>query len=282
MLRRMLNALCGAQVDSSARALKGFCIIRGESYLNIRAYLDRINYHGSLAPTAETLRELQLAHLLAVPFENLSIHAGQPIVLDDEALFAKIVEGRRGGFCYEANGLFAALLRALGFDVSMLSAGVANAAGVFGPDFDHMTLMVTLEQRWLVDVGFGDSFREPLLLDERSEQVQGRRAYRIVPDGAHLIMMQRDEGDEWKPEYRFTLQPYAYADYAEMCRHHQTSTQSHFTRARICSRATERGRITLSGMRLITTSEKGDRRERILTSQQEYAAILREHFGIVM
>ncbi len=250
--------------------------------MNIKAYLERINYHGSLAPTAETLRELQLAHLLAVPFENLSIHARQPIVLEDEALFTKIVDRRRGGFCYEANGLFAALLRALGFDVRMLSAGVADAEGGFGPDFDHMTLMVSLEQRWLVDVGFGDSFLEPLLLDERSEQVQGSRAYRIVPDGTHLILMQRDGDDEWKAQYRFTLQPHEYADYVEMCRYHQTSPQSHFTKAHICSRATEEGRITLSEMRFITTSKTGGRQERTLTSQEEYAAILHEHFGIVM
>jgi N-hydroxyarylamine O-acetyltransferase len=203
-------------------------------------------------------------------------------VLEDEALFTKIVERGRGGFCYEANGLFAALLRALGFDVRMLSAGVADAEGGFGPDFDHMTLMVTLEQRWLVDVGFGDSFREPLLLDERSEQVQGNHAYRIAPDGAHLMMMQRDDSGEWKAQYRFTLQPHEYADYAEMCRYHQTSPQSHFTRARICSRATEEGRVTLSEMRFITTSQNGGRQERTLTSQEEYAAILYEHFGIVM
>lgn len=250
--------------------------------MNIKAYLERISYHGSLAATAETLRDLQVAHLLAVPFENLSIHAGQPIVLEDEALFAKIVDGRRGGFCYEANGLFAALLRALGFKVSMLSAEVANGEGGFGPDFDHMTLMVSLDRRWLVDVGFGDSFREPLLLDERSEQVQGRRAYRISHDGTYLILMQRDEGAQWKAQYRFTLQPHVYADYAEMCRYHQTSTQSHFTRARICSRATHEGRISLSEMRFITTSEKGEREEQTLTSEEEYAAILKEHFGIVM
>ena len=179
-----------------------------ESYLNIKAYLERINYHGSLAPGAGTLRELQVAHLLAVPFENLSIHARQPIVLEDEGLFTKIVENRRGGFCYEANGLFAALLRALGFDVAMLSAEVANPEGEFGPKFDHMALMVSLDQRWLVDVGFGDSFREPLLLDERGEQVQGKRAYRVLSDGAHLVLQQRDERGEWKVQYRFTLQTY--------------------------------------------------------------------------
>ena len=250
--------------------------------MNIKAYLQRINYHGSLALNAEALRELQRAQLLTVPFENLSIHAKEPIVLEDEALFTKIVERRRGGFCYEANGLFAALLRELGFDVRMLSAGVANAEGGFGPDFDHMTLMISLEQRWLVDVGFGDSFREPLLLDEGSEQVQGSRAYRIVPDGTHLILMQREGDDEWKAQYRFTLQPHEYADYVEMCRYHQTSPQSHFTKARICSRATREGRITLSEMRFITTSKNGGRQERTLTNQEEYAAILHEHFGIVM
>src|ERR1044071_1207906 len=147
--------------------------------MNIDAYLERINYTGSLEPTPETLRALQVAHLFAVPFENLSIHAGEPIVLDEDALFGKIVENRRGGFCYEANGLFAGLLRALGFDVGMLSAGVARREGGFGPDFDHMALMVTLAERWLVDVGFGDSFLEPLLLDSRDEQVQGTRAFHI-------------------------------------------------------------------------------------------------------
>ena len=100
--------------------------------MNIQAYLERINYSGSIAPTAETLRKLQVAHLLTVPFENLSIHAGEPIILEDEDLFTKIVEKRRGGFCYEANGLFAALLRALGFNVAMLAAGVANPQGEFG------------------------------------------------------------------------------------------------------------------------------------------------------
>jgi N-hydroxyarylamine O-acetyltransferase len=249
--------------------------------LNVDAYLDRINYSGSRAPTAETLRALQVAHLSAVAFENLSIHIGEPIVLDDAALFAKIVEKRRGGFCYECNGLFAALLRALSFEVQMLSAEVANAEGDFGPAFDHMTLVVSLEERWLVDVGFGDSFREPLRLDERGDQVQGKLGYRIVGDGPVLTLLQRSEGEEWKAQYRFTVEPHEYADYDEMCRYHQTSPQSHFTRGRICSLATGDGRITLSDMRLIT-SKDGAKEERTLTSQDEYAAALWEHFGILL
>jgi N-hydroxyarylamine O-acetyltransferase len=249
--------------------------------MNIDAYLKRINYSGSLEPTAETLRALQVAHLLAVPFENLSIHAGEPIVLNEDALFGKIVENRRGGFCYEANGLFASLLRALGFEVAMLSAGVATRDGGFGPDFDHMTLMVTLAERWLVDVGFGDSFLEPLLLDSRDEQVQGTRAFRIIEDNSHLILQRRDAGGDWVPQYRFTLQPHTFADYEQMCHFHQTSPESHFTKAPLCSLATADGRITLTGLRLITTSIQ-QRSEHPLADRDSFDHTLRDQFGIVM
>ena len=249
--------------------------------MNTDAYLKRINYSGSLDPSPETLRALQVAHLKSVPFENLSIHAGEPIVLEDSALFTKIVERRRGGFCYEANGLFAALLRALGFEVAMLAAGVAKKQGGFGPIFDHMTLMVTLDERWLVDVGFGESFVEPLLLDSRVDQLQGTRAFRIVDDNEHLILLRRNQDADWEPQYRFTLQPYSFADYEEMCRFHQTSPDSHFTKGRICSLATEDGRVTLSDMRLITTREQL-RDERTLNDQEEYDRVLRDRFGIVM
>lgn len=250
--------------------------------MDTNAYLHRINHRGSLEPAAETLRALQLAHLRAVPFENLSIHAGQPIVLTDDALFEKIVRRRRGGFCYELNGLFAALLRALGFKVDMLSAQVADAEGGFGPDFDHMTLLVTLDQRWLADVGFGDSFREPLLLDVEEEQPQGERCYKIVSAESHRTLKQQENGGAWQDQYRFTLQPYNYADYAAMCRYHQTSPQSHFTRGRVCTLATNDGRITLSEMRLITSTLGQERQEQTLTTAEEYDLALRETFGIVM
>lgn len=247
--------------------------------MDVSTYLQRINYDGPLTPSAETLRHLHLAHLLSVPFENLSIHWRQPIVLTEDSLFEKIVRRRRGGFCYELNGLFAALLRALGFNVTMLSAEVANAAGEFGPPFDHMTLMVTLEERWLADVGFGDSFREPLLVDKRDPQIQDDEAFKIEDTETHLVMSRRAETGSWQPQYRFTLEPHDYADYEEMCRYHQTSPQSHFTQKRICSRATIDGRESLSEMRLITTRGR-ERKEIELSSASQYADALREKFGI--
>lgn len=251
--------------------------------MDVEAYLKRINYQGSREVTPETLRDLQVAHLKTVPFENLSIHAGEPIVLEEEALFKKIVDQRRGGFCYECNGSFAALLRALGFEVEMLAAGVARRQGGFGPVFDHMALCVTLAERWLVDVGFGDSFLEPLLLDSREEQVQGTRSFRIDAEDNYLILLRRNDGEDWEPQYRFTVQPFGFPDYEEMCRFHQTSPESHFTQNVICSRVTEDGRITLTDMRLITTAgPQRTRHEQVLTTSDEYNCVLREQFGIVM
>jgi N-hydroxyarylamine O-acetyltransferase len=246
--------------------------------MDLKAYLRRISYAGSLDPTAETLRALHKTHLLAIPFENLDNHTGRQIVLDEEKVIRKIVEERRGGICYELNGAFHALLRALGFEVSMLSAGVAREEGGFDPPFDHMTLMVQLEQRWLADVGFGDSFREPLLLDERSEQVQGNDAYRLVEDDEHVIL-ERREKDLWKPQYRFTLVAHQYSDFSDMCLYHQTSPESPFTKGRTCSLATPQGRITVTGMRLVITN-RGEKQERELGSHDEWTAALREHFGI--
>lgn len=253
--------------------------------MDINRYLQRLNYSGPKDPTAETLRQLHLAHLQTVPFENLSIHAGEPIVLNDEALFDKIVARRRGGFCYELNGLFAGLLRGLGFGVVKLSARVANDKGEFGPDFDHMTLLVTApdapDLRWLADVGFGDCFNEPLLFDSRAEQLQGSRTYRIGAEADHLQLWQREAEGEWKPQYRFTTTPHEYPDYEEMCRYHQTSPESHFTKARVCTRLTPDGRITLSALRLIST-RNGIREERSLADEKAYQQSLQDNFGIVM
>ena len=250
--------------------------------MDLGAYLERINFRGSSDVNAQTLRELQVAHLLTVPFENLSIHADEPIVLEEEALFDKVVRRRRGGFCYELNGLFAALLRGLGFDVSMLSARVARNDGGFTPDYDHMTILVSLDQRRLVDVGFGDTFRHPLIVDSVAVQTQLRRGYQLTADGESLTLMERKDAQGFKPQYRFTLQPCDYADFVPMCTYHQTSPESHFRRGRVCSRATPEGRLTLSEMSFIVTTFEGGRDERTLSEEEEVAAVLAEHFGIVM
>jgi N-hydroxyarylamine O-acetyltransferase len=248
--------------------------------MDTQAYFHRINYSGSAAPTLDTLRRLHHAHLLTVPFENLSIHLGEPIILDEAALFDKIVNRQRGGFCYELNGLFANLLSALGFEVTLLSAGVANAEGVFGPEFDHLALMVTIDGvRWLADVGFGDCFLLPLPLDEDVPSTDPK--YRIVREGAALILQERGESRDWKSQYRFTLQPRQFSDYIPMCNYHQTSPESPFTRKRVCTLATADGRITLSGQRLIINRD-GQRTEQTLPDEAACVRALGDYFGITL
>ncbi len=247
--------------------------------MNVSSYLNRINYCGPRDVSAKTLRGLQEAHLLSVPFENLDVHLKRAIVLDEQKMVGKIVGERRGGICYELNTAFCSLLSGLGFRVSMLSAGVARDEGGFDPPFDHMALLVHLEERWLADVGFGDSFREPLRLDLRGAQHQNGESYRIVDAEEQHLIVERREFESWKPQYRFTLDPYKLGDFSEMCRYHQTSPESPFTQKRVCTLATPDGRITVTGMRVIIT-DRGEKQERELSSHEEWLAALREHFGI--
>jgi N-hydroxyarylamine O-acetyltransferase len=247
--------------------------------LNIRAYLARIGYAGPTTPTAETLREVHRAHMLSVPFENLDIGLGRKIVCQEGAFVRKIVELRRGGFCYELNGAFAALLRELGFKVTLLSARVARADGSASPEFDHLALLVHLDEPWLADVGFGDSFNEPLQLTPGLDQLQGRRRFRIIEDSSDLHMEMAEPGEAWKRQYSFTLTPRQLTDFAGMCHFHQTSTDSHFTQNRICSLATTEGRTTLTGMKLIV--RKGESRQEILLpSHEQWKTVLKERFQI--
>jgi len=258
------------------------------------AYLRRIHYEGQLAPTIETLRGLHLAHMMAVPFENLDIPLGHPIVLDEQLLYEKIVGRSRGGFCYELNGLFAALLSSLGFRVTRLSARVYRPATAELYEFDHLVLLVELPQpsesrkldfsnsagSWLADVGFGDSYTEPLRFVADLEHSERGSTYRLTREGDCWVMSVLQSAG-WKKFYQFTLTPHALADFAGMCHYHQTSPESPFTTRRICSRALSDGRITLANMRLIIF-RGGVRQEQLLQSEEEYRAALRDHFGVVL
>jgi N-hydroxyarylamine O-acetyltransferase len=192
-----------------------------------------------------------------------------------------VVDQRRGGICYELNGAFGALLRALGFQVTLLSGRVARADGQDSPEFDHLALRVDLDQTWLADVGFGDSFLEPLLLQSGIEQKQEAGVFRIVEMGGSLAVERQQPDLSWKPEYRFLLTPRLLQDFTAMCHFHQTSPDSHFTQNSVCSVAVPNGRITLADFKLITAN-KGTREERMLASEDERRAVLEQYFGVVL
>ena len=251
----------------------------------LQQYLERIKYSSPVSPDVQTLRGLQRAHLQHIPFENLDIGLKRPIRLEENALWDKIVIRRRGGFCYELNGLFARLLQEAGLNVTYLNARVYNGQGELGIDFDHLALLVRVPgqgERWLADVGFGDSFHEPLSLDGSEIQEQGLRAYRVerLQDG--YAIWQRNYDGSWEQHYFFDLQPHEFPEeYLSACHYHQTSPQSSFTRGSIISRATPEGRVSLEDGWLILT-RNGLRTERAVTSRDQYQALLGQYFGITL
>jgi N-hydroxyarylamine O-acetyltransferase len=244
----------------------------------IAAYLARIGVPRPLVLDAEALRDLHQAHLVAVPFENLSIHLGEPISLNEADLIDKIVGRRRGGFCYELNGAFACLLECLGAQVRRVSARVYGGDGTLGPPFDHLALVVRLPDGtgpWLADVGFGSHSTYPLLAGARSGQAD---------PGGQFLLADLADGDidvakDGQPQYRIESRERALDDFVPTCWWQQTSPRSHFTRSVICSRLTGDGRISISGRRLIRTTG-GQRTEENLPDDEAVLAAYRDHFGI--
>lgn len=248
--------------------------------MNTSSYLKRINYSGDQAVTLENLKALQRAHLLAVPFENLDIHMKRPITLNHASIYKKIVENKRGGFCFELNGLFSWLLSELGYEVALLRAQVVNKEGQLGHEFGHLALMVTLDaQRWLVDVGFGYSFEEPLSIDSVFTQTFGKNAYRWRNVDNALMLQINENGVGWQDRYQFTVRPHEYEDFSGGCHYHQTSPQSHFTQGRICSQATTNGRITLSDDKFVVTTN-GEKIETAVSDEETFRNLLLQQFGI--
>ena len=243
------------------------------------AYLRRIGAERPQVLDETALAGLHRAHLMTVPFENLSIGVGEVISLAESDLISKIVTRRRGGFCYELNGAFALLLQALGADVVRVAARVYGD-GRLGPPFDHLALVVRLpagNDTWLADVGFGSHTTYPLRYDSRQEQHD---------PGGQFVLADTADGDvevlrDGQPQYRLETRARALADFAPTCWWQQTSPESHFTKNSICSRLTADGRITVSGRTLITTSG-GRRTEQQLETDDAVRSAYHDHFGITL
>ncbi|MBE0683533.1 MAG: arylamine N-acetyltransferase [Anaerolineales bacterium] len=253
--------------------------------MKLEDYLSRINFHGETSLSSETLHSLQGMHLRTVPFENLDISLGRKIQLDLNSLWDKIIVKRRGGFCYELNGLFAWLLKEIGFDVTYLNARDYHEENdTFGIDFDHLTLLVKTPNettRWLVDVGWGDTFTQPLDIDTPNWQDQGMRAYRLEPFRNGYQLWQRGNDGKTDRQYYFELTPHNFPlEYEAACVYHQTSPNSIFTKNRIISRATEDGRVSLDNDELIIT--RYGQKTRTPIHEEERPALLKAYFDVIL
>ncbi|XP_044032970.1 arylamine N-acetyltransferase, pineal gland isozyme NAT-10-like [Siniperca chuatsi] len=264
--------------------------------MDVETYLSRVGFAGPAEPSLDVLRSLHTCHLLSVPFENLTVHSGGRVQLDPPLLYDKIVNQRRGGICFENNGLFSWLLDKLGFQVTLLSGQVKSLiTGYYGPPFDHLILMVSFDgQRWLCDVGFGvQGFSGPLSLETSAPQQQAHRVYRIRKDmGMCFLEWQREENrgadGDWAEIYKFTLEPRCMDDFAEMCQYHQSSPSSLVFCKSLCTILKPGGRLTYTGRRLISTTFPTEGTGRVLETttrklrDEEIPGILAEKFGVIL
>lgn len=240
---------------------------KGKRYLQpleIKRYLARIGLSSAPLVSFEGLAVLQRSHLLRVPFENIDVMLRIPISLDTASLFQKLVVDQRGGFCYELNGLFCTLLSSLGFDARRISARVFDPKRGYGPEYDHMAIVVQLEGReYLCDVGFGEFCFTPISINPAYTHSDARGDYRINSFAEGFLVTRLAEGEAGNPQYAFTTQAQPVVAFNKMCHYHQTSPDSPFTQKRLVSLATETGRITLSGQELIQTENGRVIREKI-------------------
>lgn len=246
------------------------------------AYLARIGYQGSLTPSIETLRGRHRAHVMTVPFENLDIHLGRAISLDPADLFRKIVVDRRGGYCFELNGLFALLLEDVGFAVTRLAARVSSGAEGVRPR-SHQLLRVQLgEAAWIADVGFGgNGLLEPLRMTDGRVEQQGTDRFRLVAQEREGYLLQYDMDRGWTNLYSFALDSWLPIDYTFANYYHSHSPDSLFMQRRICTMPTPEGRATLMDNLLKLRGREGTQ-ELQVTSEGEWRQLLQQHFGLTV
>ena len=250
---------------------------------HLDAYFDRVHYTGPAEPTLDTLRAVHRAHVLSIPYENLDMHLGRAHTLDHAAIFDKLVRRRRGGWCFEMNGLLAWALREIGFDVALLASAVGRvpyddlaedrARDGNQAEGNHMVLLVHLDRPWLADVGFGNGLLEPLPLAE-GEYEQGGLRFRLAR-----------RGERWRCEqydgigFDFTLRPHTMDDFAARCHWLQTAPESGFTRTVTCHRWRADGIYSLRGAVLRHVTAQGSE-DRVLTTEADYRRVLRDTFGL--
>lgn len=243
--------------------------------MDINAYLERIGYRGDYSPTLETLVKLHQAHLMAIAYENLNIHLNHYLVLDPQAIYDKIVMQRRGGWCFEMNGLFAWALRELGYSVQLVSSAVSRETQGDNAEHNHLILLVHLDRPYLVDVGFGNGILQPLPLAPGSYR-QLFLEYRLANEGERWYFTNHAYGGAG---YDFTLQPRQLDDFAAKSHELQTSPESGFVRVVVCHRFTPAGLLSLRGAVLRTITESGAQ-DTTIEDEQTYRRVLRDQFDL--
>lgn len=247
--------------------------------MKLENYLKRIAYEGPLRPNLETLTALHRAHLIAIPYEDLDVLLGRPVTIDVPAIYEKIVERRRGGWCYEMNGLFSWALVQIGFDVTRSAAGVMRATMGDANVGNHLVLKVEFEEGiWLADVGFGDGPIAPIRVTAGPFTSRGFPFALSEEDGGWWRLHNHPAGGA--TSFDFNLAPADEALLASKCAWLQSAPQSIFVQNAVVERHTEEGLWILRGRVLRHLMPPGEKLDRLVADAAEYVDILRQCFGL--
>jgi N-hydroxyarylamine O-acetyltransferase len=246
-------------------------------HMDVRDYLDRIGYRGPVAPTLDCLTEVHRCHALTIPYENLDIQLGRPVSHRIEDVFDKLVRRRRGGWCYEMNGLLCWGLREIGFDVLRATGGIHRRERGDSAMGNHLVLLVNLDRIYVADLGLGDGMRLPLPLAE-GEHTQCDLTFRVAAlEGGIWRIFNHSFG--YPTDYDLRLEEADESDLCSYAEQLQTSPDSVFVQNLDCELMSDNAITCLTGRVLRKKSASGTVR-RLIGSPDEMHAVLRETFGI--
>ncbi len=250
--------------------------------LDLDAYFARIDHRGPRTPTLDTLNSIVLAHIQAIPFENLDVLRGIPIELEPGAIERKLVHARRGGYCFEQNTLLLHVLEQLGFMVQPLSARVRyGRPRDYTPARTHLLVRVELAESWLADVGVGTmSIGSALRLAEHGAQATPHEPRRLLRENDR-IYHQVQFGDEWHDVAELTLEEMPPIDRIVANWYTSSHPESHFKHRLLVARALpDGGRVTVLNRVLTIRGRDGQAHERTLSSPDELLSVLDDQFGL--
>ncbi|WP_277058243.1 arylamine N-acetyltransferase family protein [Trichlorobacter lovleyi] len=248
--------------------------------MDIERFLKRIGITSLPDSPHSRLREIHRAMTQSVPFENLAILEGREIDLAPTALFIKVVEQGRGGYCFELNALLAEVCESLGYKVERL-LGRVWSSGAPSPPLTHMALRVMVDhQYYLCDAGFGGgTLRDPLPWNFYAAVNQTPDSYRLEETDNQEVMLSRFTGSSWKNLYSVLPCPVQPQDFIPANHYTSTHPDSFFTQAPVAALTTAEGRITLRG-RLFRRVEGTDECERELATFEDFINVLHVDFGL--
>jgi len=247
--------------------------------MELKRYLDRIGFSGPARADLATLRALHQAHLLAIPYENLDVQLGNPVTIERPQIYEKIIGRRRGGWCYEMNGLFGWALAEIGFRVTRATGAVRRDLMGDVMVGNHLVLRVDLDEgTYLADVGFGDGSRDPIKVEAGPFRSHGFEFRLSKEEGAWWRVHNHQLGGA--QTFDFKLDPADESQLAERCHFLQTSEMSPFVQNAVCQRHTPTGLTILRGRVLRRLTQEAISEERLLADAEDFVSVLAEDFDL--